>query len=293
MPRPWRVVRLSPSKREAARSRSGWMAAAMGILSQPMSSLLAGKIAVVTGASSGIGRAIAISFAAEGASVVIADMTEPPVEGGEPTLEIIRRSGGTASFHKTDVGRWEEVDSLIGTTVERHGRLDVMVNNAATYSGTALLETQLAQWEEVMRVNLTGMFYGCKRAVQQMITQEPRHEVRGRLINLGSQQVIVTSPGELPYGVSKAGAIYITRQIAVDYAKHLIVCNCISPGKIVTGKGGLAQDPARLEHQRQRTPWPRFGRPQDVANAAVFLASDRASFITGSNLVIDGGWLAG
>jgi len=123
--------------------------------------------------------------------------------------------------------------------------------------------------------------------------REPREEVRGRLINLGSQQGIVTSPGDLPYGVSKAGAIYITRQIAVDYAKHLIVCNCISPGKIVTGAGGLAQDPARLEYQRRRTPWPRFGRPQDVANAAVFLASDRASFITGSNLVIDGGWLAG
>ena len=258
-----------------------------------MSSLLAGKIAVVTGASSGIGRAIAISFASEGASVVVADMTEEPKEGGERTLEIIARAGGTASFHKTDVGQWADVDALIGSTVARYGRLDVMVNNAATYSGTALLETDLAQWEEVMRVNLTGMFNGCKRAVQQMVTQEPREEVRGRLINLGSQQGIVTCPGDLPYGVSKAGAIYITRQIAVDYAKDLIVCNCISPGKIVTGAGGLAQDPARLAYQRQRTPWPRFGRPQDVANAAVFLASDRASFITGSNLVIDGGWLAG
>ncbi len=258
-----------------------------------MSSLLAGKVAVVTGASSGIGRAIAVSFAGEGAAVVIADLTEQPKEGGEPTLALIARAGGTASFLRTDVGRWDQVDALIGATVARHGRLDVMVNNAMTYSGTALLETELAQWEEVMRVNLTGMFYGCKRAVQQMITQEPRAEVRGRLINLGSQQGIVTSPGDLPYGVSKAGAIYITRQIAVDYAAHLIVCNCISPGKIVTGAGGLAQDPARLEFQRRRTPWPRFGRPQDVANAAVFLASDRASFITGSNLVIDGGWLAG
>lgn len=258
-----------------------------------MSSLLAGKIAVVTGASSGIGRAIAISFASEGASVVIADVREQPVEGGELTCEIIARAGGSASFHKTDIGRWNEVDALIGTTVARYGRLDVMVNNAATYSGTALLETEPAQWDEVLRVNLTGMFNGCKRAVQQMITQEPRAEVRGRVINLGSQMGIVTCPGDLPYGVSKAGAIYITRQIAVDYAKHYIVCNCISPGKIVTGAGGLAQDPVRLEHQRQRTPWPRFGRPQDVANAAVFLASDRASFITGSNLVIDGGWLAG
>src|ERR1700746_290164 len=258
-----------------------------------MSSLLAGKVAVVTGGSSGIGRAIAISFAAEGAAVVIADIREDPVEGGEPTVGLINQGAGTASFHRTDVGRWDQVDALIGATVERHGRLDVMVNNAMTYSGTALLATPPAQWEEVMRVNLTGMFYGCKRAVQQMITQEPRAEVRGRLINLGSQQGIVTSPGDLPYGVSKAGAIYITRQVAVDYAKHLIVCNCISPGKIVTGKGGLAQDPARLEYQRQRTPWPRFGRPQDVANSAVFLASDLASFITGSNLVIDRGWLGG
>ena len=258
-----------------------------------MSSLLAGKVAVVTGGSSGIGRAIAVNFAAEGAAVVVADVREDPVEGGEPTVELISQAAGAASFMRTDVGRWDEVDALIGAVVERHGRLDVMVNNAMTYSGTALLQTEPAQWEEVMRVNLTGMFYGCKRAVQQMITQEPRAEVRGRLINLGSQQGVVTSPGDLPYGVSKAGAIYITRQIAVDYARHLIVCNCISPGKIVTGAAGLAQDPARLEYQRRRTPWPRFGRPQDVANAAVFLASDRATFITGTNLVIDGGWLAG
>src|ERR1700756_3185215 len=209
-----------------------------------MSSLLAGKIAVVTGASSGIGRAIAISFASEGASVVIADITEEPLEGGDSTLEIITRAGGAVWFQKTDVGRWDEVDALIATTVARHGRLDVMVNNAATYSGTALLQTEPAQWEEVMRVNLTGIFNGCKRAVQQMITQEPRHEVRGRLINLGSQQGIVTSPRDTPYGVSKAGAIYLTKQIAVDYAEHGIVCNCISPGKIVTGHPGLPMDPA-------------------------------------------------
>jgi NAD(P)-dependent dehydrogenase (short-subunit alcohol dehydrogenase family) len=258
-----------------------------------MSSLLAGKIAVVTGASSGIGRAIAIGFAIEGATVIIADVTPQPIEGGETTLEAIARSGGAASFEKTDVGRWDDMDSLIGNTVARHGRLDVMVNNAAIYSGTALLETGAEQWEDVLRVNLTGMFNGCKRAIRQMITQEPRHEVRGRVINLGSQQGIVTCPGDTPYGVSKAGAIYITRQIAVDYAKDLIVCNCISPGKILTGAPGLAVDPARLENARRRTPWPRFGRPEDIANAAVFLASDRATFITGSNLVVDGGWLAG
>ncbi len=257
-----------------------------------MSNLLAGKVAIVTGASSGIGRAIAASFAAEGAAVVIADIVSEPLEGGEPTLELIRRSGGTVAFEQVDVGQWDDIDRLVGATVQRHGRLDVMVNNAAIYSGTPLLETTLAQWEQVLSVNLTGMFHGCKRAIQQMLTQEPRDEVRGRLINLGSQQGIVTAPHDTPYGVSKAGAIYLTKQIAVDYAQELIVCNCISPGKIVTGQPGVASDPARLENARRRTPWPRLGRPQDIANAAVFLASDRATYITGANLVVDGGWLA-
>ena len=257
-----------------------------------MSSLLSGKIAMVTGASSGIGRAIAISFAAEGASVVIADVTTEALEGGEPTADLIQRAGGQASFAKVDVSRWEDMDHAIGDVVARHGRLDVMVNNAAIFSGTGLLETDSSEWERVMRVNLTGMFNGCRRAVQQMITQQPKNEVRGRLINLGSQQGIVNSPHDTAYGVSKAGAIYITKQIAVDYAKEGIVCNCISPGKVITGKAGLPMDPALLENARRRTPWPRLGRPQDIANAAVFLASDRATYITGSNLVVDGGWLA-
>jgi NAD(P)-dependent dehydrogenase (short-subunit alcohol dehydrogenase family) len=255
--------------------------------------LLAGGIAVVTGASSGIGRAIALTYAQEGARVALADITTEPLEGGESTLDLIVKAGGEAFFERVDVGQWDQVDRLISATVARFGRLDVMINNAAISSGTGLLETTGAQWEEVMRVNLTGMFYGCKRAVQQMIRQEPRDEVRGRLINLGSQQGIVTCPGETPYGVSKAGAIYITRQIAVDYAKHLIVCNSISPGKIVTGRPGVGQDPALLENAHRRTPWPRLGRPQDIANAAVFLGSNRATYITGTNLVVDGGWLAG
>jgi glucose 1-dehydrogenase len=247
---------------------------------------------VITGASSGIGRAIALSFAAEGATVVGADVTTEPLEGGVPTVDLIRRAGGSAWFENVNVERWAEVDAAVSATVARHGRLDIMVNNAAIFSGTGLLETTAADWERVMGVNLTGMFHGCKRAAQQMISQEPRQEVRGRIINLGSQQGIVTSPHDTAYGVSKAGAIYLTRQIAVDYAQDLIVCNCISPGKVVTGKPGLPMDPALLENARRRTPWPRLGKPEDIANAAVFLASDRATFMTGSNLVVDGGWLA-
>lgn len=251
---------------------------------------LADKVAIVTGASSGIGRAIAVSFAAEGARVVLADITEEPLEGGAPTRDLI---GDGCCFERTDVAVWGDVDALVTRTVERFGRLDIMVNNAAIFTGTALLDTTEAQWERVMAVNMTGMFHGCKRAVAQMRTQAPVAEVRGRIVNLGSQQGIVTSPRDTAYGVSKAGAIYITRQIAVDYAKELIVCNSISPGKVVTGKPGLPMDPALLENARRRTPWPRLGRPEDIANAAVFLASDRATFITGTNLVVDGGWLAG
>jgi len=253
-------------------------------------SQLAGKIAIVTGASSGIGRAIALSFAAEGARVVAADITEEPLEGGVPTRAL---AGGACTFERADIAVWEDVDGLVSRTVEQFGRLDIMVNNAAIFSGTALLDTDKEQWERVMAVNMTGMFYGCKRAVAQMREQTPVAEARGRVINLGSQQGIVTSPRDTAYGVSKAGAIYITRQIAVDYARDLIVCNSISPGKIVTGKPGLPMDPALLENARRRTPWPRLGRPEDIANAAVFLASDRATFITGANIVVDGGWLAG
>ena len=198
-------------------------------------SQLDGKIAIVTGASSGIGRAIALSFVAEGARVVIADITEEPLEGGAPTREL---AGEACTFERVDVAVWEDVDKLVTRTVERFGRLDIMVNNAAIFSGTALVDTSNEQWDRVMAVNMTGMFYGCKRAVAQMREQTPVAEVRGRVINLGSQQGIVTSPRDTAYGVSKAGAIYITRQIAVDYARDLIVCNSISPGKIVTGKPG-------------------------------------------------------
>jgi NAD(P)-dependent dehydrogenase (short-subunit alcohol dehydrogenase family) len=257
-----------------------------------MYGLLGGKVAIVTGASSGIGRAIAMSFAAEGAEVIIADIVPEPLEGGESTLARILEAGGQATFEHANVAVWDDVDALVAKTVARCGRLDIMVNNAAIYSGTPLLDTTAARWADVLDVNLTGMFNGCKRAVQQMITQEPVREVRGRLINLGSQQGIVAAPHDTPYGVSKAGAIYLTKQIAVDYADQLIVCNCLSPGKIVTGQPGLPMDPALLENARRRTPWPRLGRPQDIANAAVFLASDLATYMTGANLVVDGGWLA-
>jgi glucose 1-dehydrogenase len=255
-------------------------------------SLLDGKVAIVTGAASGIGRAIALTFAAEGATVVVADTREDPIEGGETTVGEIHRQGRKAQFHPTDVARWADIDRLVDETARMHGRLDVMVNNAAIYTGTRLTETTEEQWNRVMAVNLTGMFFGCKRAVQQMLTQPPVKEARGRIVNISSQHGMVASPGDCPYGVSKAGAVYLTRQIAADYAKDLIVCNAVAPGKILTGKPAIDSDPARLAYSKSRTPWPRLGTPNDVANAALFLASDLASYVTGTNLMVDGGWMA-
>jgi NAD(P)-dependent dehydrogenase (short-subunit alcohol dehydrogenase family) len=255
--------------------------------------MLAGKVAIVTGASSGIGRAIALRYAEEGATVALGDIREDPIEGGETTLGLIQRAGGSAFFAETDVARWDAIDAIVHETVTRFGRLDVIVNNAATYTSTKLHETSEAQWNAVMGVNLTGVFFGCKRAIQQMLTQEIRNEVRGRIVNISSQHGMIACPGDCPYGVSKAGVVHITKQIAVDYAKDQIVCNAVAPGKILTGRAGIAVDPALLEYSTARTPWPRLGRPPDVAAAATFLASDMSTYMTGVNLLVDGGWMAG
>jgi NAD(P)-dependent dehydrogenase (short-subunit alcohol dehydrogenase family) len=255
--------------------------------------LLENKIAIVTGASSGIGRAIALKFAAEGAAVVIADTVELPIEGGESTVDLIQSSGGTAMYVATDISDWNAVDALVGSTAARFGRLDVMVNNAAIYTSTNLIETTAEQWNRVIGVNLTGFFHCSKRAVMQMLMQAPVNEVRGRIINISSQHGMVACPGDFPYSVSKGAIVQMTRQIAVDHAKDLIVCNAIAPGKIITGKPGVANDPDALTYSHSRTPWPRLGTPTDVAGAALFLASDMASYVTGINLMVDGGWMAG
>ncbi|MBW8907877.1 MAG: SDR family oxidoreductase [Mesorhizobium sp.] len=255
--------------------------------------LLADKIAIVTGGSSGIGRAIALKFAAEGASIVIADTVEQPIEGGESTVEFIRSTGSAAIYIQTDISDWNAVDALVAATVAQFGRLDVMVNNAAIYTSTNLIDTTPEQWHRVIGVNLTGFFYCSKRAFMQMLTQAPVNDVRGRIINISSQHGMVACPGDLPYSVSKGGIVQMTRQIAVDHAGDLIVCNAIAPGKIITGKPGVANDPDALDYSRRRTPWPRLGHPNDVAGSALFLASDMASYVTGINLMVDGGWMAG
>ena len=254
------------------------------------------RVCCVTGAASGIGRAIAILFAREGARVVILDPRTDPIEGGETTLDLIRQAGGKAIAHPVDVSVWDELDQALSQTIDEFGALHVMVNNAAIYTGTNLLETTQQDWDRVMAVNLRGVFNGCKRAVQQMLTQQPLAEARGRIVNISSQHGMIACPGDIAYGVSKAGSVYITRQIAADYAAEGIVCNAVAPGKILTGRTDAIGEEA-INYSRSRTPMAglplgRLGKPMDVAHAALFLASDECSYVNGANLMVDGGWSA-
>ena len=250
---------------------------------------LRGKTVIVTGAASGIGRAIAIRFAAEGAHVVVADVTTEVREGGTPTHEVIAAAGGSVLRHACDVSRWDDVAGTVAATVAAFGRLDVIVNNAAIRGHpTRLRETTEEDWDRVMAVNAKGVFFGCKAAVAQMLTQPVIGEVRGRIVNISSQHGMVAAPGKIAYGTGKAAAAYLTRQIAVDYAPDHILCNAVAPGRILTGVAG--SDPT--SYSEARTPMPRLGRPEDVAGAALYLASDDATFVTGHNLMVDGGWMA-
>ncbi|MBB1601157.1 short-chain dehydrogenase [Variovorax sp. UMC13] len=253
---------------------------------------MAGQVCIVTGAASGIGRAIARTLAAQGATVVVADVTTEVIEGGAPTAEVIAAEGGRAVFIATDVARTEQVDALVDQAVARFGRLDVLVNNACIRHARPLLELEEADWLRVLDVNLGGVYRCCRAAVRQMLRQAPVDEVRGRIVNLSSQHGLIAAPGDLAYGTSKAGTAYLTRQVAADYAAQQIVCNAVAPGKIQTGAGGRAIDPVVMERAERRTPWPRLGRPDDVARAVLFLASSEARFITGTELMVDGGWMA-
>lgn len=184
------------------------------------------------------------------------------------------------------------VQSMIAAAVALSGRLDVIVNNAVARGGAALLESDEDDWDRVMAVNLKGVYLCCRAAVNQMLGQEVIAEARGRIVNISSQHGMIAAPQNFIYGVSKAGVVYMTRQIAADYAEDHIVCNAVAPGKIVTGRSGRAASPASIAYSKARTPMPRLGRPEDVASAALFLASREATFMTGHNLLVDGGWMA-
>ena len=248
----------------------------------------------MTGAASGIGRAIAIRLAADGFDVLVADIRRDPITGGAPTDEVIEADGGSAVYIPADVSDPEDCSELVATAVSRTGTLDLLVNNAvlAGSHSKPLLETTNDDWDRMMAVNLRGPFLLCRAAVEQMLRQPLVGDARGRIVNITSQHGMVGSPGHFTYGVGKGGLVQMTRQIAVDYGRKGILCNAVAPGKIVTGTpGDLSADEAGLAYVKARTPFARLGRPEDIASAVAFLATS-ASYVSGTNLLVDGGWMA-
>ena len=248
---------------------------------------LEGKVAIITGSNRGIGKGIAMAFAKEGCKVVINSYKED--EEARKAVEEIKNLGSDAVFIKANVIREVDIKNLVDNAVEKFGKLDIMVNNAGILvQGT--VETLTEQdWDKQMDVNLKGVFFGTKYAVLQMKKQG----AGGRIISISSIAGLVGFPGISAYCASKGGVTEFTREVALDCAKYGITVNAINPGVIVTDMTkGMLNDNATNKMLLENTPVGRFGQPEDIGNAAVFLALDESSFITGHNLVVDGGWTA-
>jgi NAD(P)-dependent dehydrogenase (short-subunit alcohol dehydrogenase family) len=240
-----------------------------------------GKVVIVTGGSSGIGRATAIAFAREGAKVVIAARR---VNEGEETVKQIMDAGGEASFVQTDVTQANEVQALVDRTLEQYGRLDAAFNNAGSGKGVRLVDLTEEEWEQEIAVNLKSVWLCLKYQIPAMLRSG-----KGAIVNMGSQGAILGVPNYTAYGAAKGGAVALTRAAAAEYAAEGIRINAISPGAVETEL--WANAPAgMIEQVAAGIPMQRVGQPQDIAETVVWLCSDAAGFITGQNIAIDGGY---
>ncbi len=247
---------------------------------------LAGKVAFISGGARGMGETEARLFAENGAKVAIGDVLE---DEGRQVAADIAASGGDAMFVPLDVTSESDWDSAIAATVERYGRLDVLVNNAGI-SGRGMVEdTRVEDWERVMDVNAKGVFLGTRYAIPEM-----QKAGGGSIINISSQLGLVGTDNSSPqYQASKGAVRIFTKTTAIQYAADHIRANSVHPGPIVTPMTEERRaDPATRELMLSRIPLARYGEPMDVAYGVLYLASDESSFVTGSELVIDGGWTA-
>jgi gluconate 5-dehydrogenase len=247
---------------------------------------LDGKTALVTGSSRGIGRAIAEALAAAGAAVIVNGRSIETVQG---VADAIASAGGRSLAVPADVSQAADVDRLIDTAVERFGRLDILVNNAGISPYFKPAETMTgAEWDEVMAVNLKSVFLCCQAAGRVMIPQKS-----GRIINISSIAGQIALPRLLAYCAAKGAVNQLTRVLAVEWAPYHILVNAISPGWVDTDLiKGLRDNTKRREALISQIPLGRLGRPEEITGAAVYLASDAASYVTGQLLEVDGGWLA-
>ena len=245
-----------------------------------------GKVALVTGASSGIGRSTAYAFAARGAKVVVADVD---VEGGETTVGHIKESGGEAIFVKTDVSKSEEVQSLVNKTVDTYGRLDYAHNNAGTNRGIGVPTADYKEedWDIVQSINLKGVWLCMKYEIQQMLKQGGKASI----VNTASISGLSAHPADPAYVSSKFGCVGLTKTAALEYAKTGIRINCICPGPVKTALFDRVEEaiPGASEGAKDMVPMGRVGDPEEIAEAVVWLCSEAASFVTALALSIDGG----
>jgi len=242
---------------------------------------LDGKVALITGAASGIGRATALLFAKEEAKIAVADYVPA---GGQETVKMIQKAGGDAVFIEADVSQAANVERMVKTTVNAYGQIDILFNNAGVgQTGDSMVETTEDEWDRVLNINLKGVFLCSKYAIPVMLDQGG-----GVIINTASIAGLVGLPGIPAYGVSKAGVIQLTRMMAAEYGRQNIRVNCICPGAIQTPMTESVSLPMDAYIQVQFLN--RTGQPEDIARAALYLASDDSSFVTGVALVVDGGW---
>ena len=244
------------------------------------------KVAIVTGAGSGIGKAIALLFAEQGVRVVVADWKAP---AGEETVEQIRGKGGEARFHRVDVSKAAEVEELVRFAVEQYGRLDILVNNAAIQILGTLTRTSEEDWDRLHSVNLKGVFLCSKYAIPKMIRSGG-----GSVVNVASVLGLVGDPDLAAYCAAKGGVIALTKAAAIGYGPRGVRVNCICPGDVDTPMVQEFFNKDSNPDQARRTvsahyALRRIADPREVAQTAAFLASDASSFLTGSVIVVDGG----
>jgi glucose 1-dehydrogenase len=242
-------------------------------VSQETGLRLEDKVAIVTGGDTGIGRAICVAMAHEGARVVIDYHGE--ATRAENLVNQIQASGGTAYAVGADVTKPEDLRRIVDAAVRRYGKLDIMVNNAETREPHSFLETPLEVYEKVIATNLTGVWLGSQVAAEKMVEQK----TRGRIINISSIYEEVATPSNAPYCIAKAGVRMLTRTISLELASFGITVNNVCPGAI----------DAQMDIDAREIPMHRMGKPEEVAAMCVYLASDDAAYVTGASLFIDGG----
>lgn len=243
-----------------------------------------GKVVIVTGGAQGIGMATSLAFAREGAHVVIADIDK---EAGKELLEKVQAEGGRCIFVQTDVGREEDIRAMVDEAVSQFGGVDILINNAGIGVGGTVYDRPKEAWDRVIAVNLTGPYLCTKYAAPHM-----RKRGGGSIINIASTRALMSEPNTEPYSASKGGIVALTHSLAISLGPDGIRVNAISPGWIETSaykKRSQRRDVHLSEADHKQHPVGRVGRPEDIAAACLYLAGDEAGFITGANLVIDGG----